>query len=317
MYNRYKRSEIVRVEVRKMKLERLLGITMELLSQKKVTAPELAEKFEVSVRTIYRDMDKIGQAGIPILASSGNDGGFELMPGYFLTKQQFTLEELAMMYQFFKAMEQSSMAQSATSIARKLSALQPNINQTQHILFQRFASTQESQFLDELHAAILHNEKVQISYTDAYGRETEREMIPYHLIWEKEIWYVEGYCLLREAKRYFRVSRITHLEKSGKLSTEKPKLEEESNDEEMELSATLLFDFSAKQRVVEQFQEEWAEVTEIPEGLLVKTEFFEAEYALKTILSYGKQVTVLSPDSLKSDLLCYLKEIKGKYEEDV
>ena len=75
-----------------MKLDRLLGITMELLT-KRVTATALAARYEVSVRTIYRDVDLINQAGIPIASYPGADGGFELMSGFYLTRQHFSVDD--------------------------------------------------------------------------------------------------------------------------------------------------------------------------------------------------------------------------------
>ncbi len=86
-----------------MRLDRLLGITVQLLaSKKRVTAPELAQQFEVSVRTIYRDIDVLAQAGIPIVAHAGVEGGFEIMEQFALSKQLFSLAELSFLYQLLE-----------------------------------------------------------------------------------------------------------------------------------------------------------------------------------------------------------------------
>ncbi|WP_353625960.1 HTH domain-containing protein [Bacillus sp. JCM 19041] len=85
-----------------MKLARLLGITMELLTKRRVTATDLAARFEVSIRTIYRDIELINQAGVPVASFSGADGGFELMNGFFLTKQTFSLDDLLLIYSLLK-----------------------------------------------------------------------------------------------------------------------------------------------------------------------------------------------------------------------
>lgn len=81
-----------------MRLDRLLGITLELLAKKRVTAATLAAKFEVSVRTVYRDVELINQAGIPVASFTGADGGFELMDGFYLTRQHFSVDDLSVIY---------------------------------------------------------------------------------------------------------------------------------------------------------------------------------------------------------------------------
>lgn len=296
-----------------MKLDRLLGITMELLRQKKVTAPELAKKFEVSVRTIYRDMDTIGQAGIPIMATSGSTGGFELMPGYFLTKQHFSVEELSMIYHFFKALEDSSSPATVGSITQKLATLRPDMAQNTTVLFDSQASPEEAKYLTVIHRAIADSQKLFLTYTDAQDQETKRKIIPYHLLWEKGVWYIEAYCLLRQAKRYFRVSRIEALSLSGKWDAPKPELTDDLCSESLGISTTLAFSSSVKSRVKEQFPNE-CEVME--QGILVNTIFYDEDYALSVLLSYGQHVKVLSPDHLKNNLLCTIRKIQENYKEE-
>lgn len=87
-----------------MKLIRSLGIMIELLSKRRVTATDLAARFEVSTRTIYRDIELINQAGVPVVSYTGTDGGFEVMDGYYLTKQYFSLKELSVIYSMLNGM---------------------------------------------------------------------------------------------------------------------------------------------------------------------------------------------------------------------
>ncbi|CAM4253115.1 HTH domain-containing protein [Paenibacillus macerans] len=111
-------------EAMAVRLDRLLGITLELMAKKRVTAAQLAGKFEVSVRTVYRDVELINQAGIPVASFTGADGGFELMNGFFLTRQHFSLEDLSVIYSLLKAME-GAMGGTAASAMRKLASLHP------------------------------------------------------------------------------------------------------------------------------------------------------------------------------------------------
>lgn len=301
------------LEEKDMKLDRLLGITMELLRQKKVTAPELAEKFEVSVRTIYRDMDTIGLAGIPIMATSGSTGGFELMPGYFLTKQHFSVEELSMIYHFFKGLEDSSSPEAAGSITQKLATLRPDMAQNTTILFDLQASPEETKYLTVIHQAIAESQTLLLTYSDSQGQKTQREIIPYHLLWERGVWYIESFCLLRQAKRHFRVSRIETLSISGKWDAPKPELTDDVYDESSGILTTLEFSFSVISRVKAQFPSEWEETKQ---GIRVNTTFYDEDYALSVLLSYGQHVKVLSPDYLKNNLLCTIRKIQALYKEE-
>jgi predicted DNA-binding transcriptional regulator YafY len=97
---------------------------MELLTKKRVTATELAARFEVSVRTIYRDVEFISQAGIPVASFLGTDGGFELMDGFFLTKQHFSVDDFSMIYHLLRGVE-GTIGGTFTSLMHKLGSLQP------------------------------------------------------------------------------------------------------------------------------------------------------------------------------------------------
>lgn len=109
-----------------MRLDRLLGMTLELMAKQRVTAAQLADKFEVSARTVYRDIELIGQAGIPVVSFSGADGGFELAGGSFVTRQHFSVDDLTVVYSLLKAME-GAMGGAVASPMRKPESLRPEL----------------------------------------------------------------------------------------------------------------------------------------------------------------------------------------------
>lgn len=294
-----------------MRLDRLLGITMELLSKKKMTASELAEKYEVSVRTIYRDMESISMAGIPIKATTGTAGGFEIMPGYFLSKNYFSLQELGLMYHFFKALGAVSENSPFSGVTQKLSALNNQLEETSQVLFKSVATDKEAENLLNLHQAVVEAEVLTIQYIDAHGTRTKRDILPYQLIWEDSSWYLEAYCLLRQAKRYFKLSRIDSVQKSGQYIEKKPELLEEVRSDGFQ--TTLLFDYSVQSKVDEQFSGKWVKTEK---GLSVETEFYDKQYALSVILSYTNKVKVIEPDWLRKDLVNVLRDIQRKYKEE-
>lgn len=178
-----------------MRLDRLLGITLELMAKKRVTAAELADKFEVSVRTVYRDVELINQAGIPVASFTGADGGFELMNGFFLTRQYFSVDDLSVIYSLLKVME-GAMGGAVSPALRKLASLHPglaNEGSQEAVVLGISVPEHERDIVQELFRAIRQSRVVQMAYTSASGSATERILEPLNLLWEKGVWYLEAY----------------------------------------------------------------------------------------------------------------------------
>lgn len=300
-----------------MKLIRALGITMELLSKRRVTATELAEKFEVSNRTIYRDIELINQAGIPIASYTGTEGGFEVMDGFYLTKQHFSLEDLSVIYSLLKGME-GAMGPKSASLMGKLSSLQPALLQggsVNPIIFEMSTPESEKERVHSLLQAIQERRIVSFSYTSSTGSTTERSVEPVTLTWGNGKWYLKGHCLLRRENRLFRLSRLSSLQ-----TTEQTFQPREENPESnlMEnfyganpgMKSHLRFDRDVQLRVTEQFPEE---CTFTDEHIDVHTVFYQPDYALSVVLSYGTKVMVISPDELKQRVLHTINEIQQRY----
>lgn len=296
-----------------MKLDRLLGITMELLTKRRVTATALAARYEVSVRTIYRDVDLINQAGIPIASYPGADGGFELMSGFYLTRQHFSVDDFLAIYNLLKGIE-GTVKGRYTAIMNKLGTLQPallNGGCHEQIIVEMSTSEHERTWVRQMLKAIEGSNLITLHYTSASGSRSERQVEPLQLYWEQGVWYLEAYCLLQESKRIFRVSRITGLEISENTFLRREGLEREEQEEVQGIEAHLRFDPSAGPRVSEQFPDACAS----SEGCLdVQTIFYTKAYAISVILSYGAKVEILSPPELKEDLLKELEDIRKRYE---
>ncbi|MFA1819349.1 helix-turn-helix transcriptional regulator [Virgibacillus oceani] len=296
-----------------MKLYRLLGITMELLTKKRVTATELASRFEVSVRTIYRDIELINQSGIPVVSFSGTDGGFELMSGFFLTKQHFSIDDFSMIYNLLKSADQAVDGPNFKSLINKLSTLQPallNSNSQNKIIFDISASEDEKEIIFPLMKAVDQSKRIFLTYTNASGQVSERKIEPLKLLWLKGVWYLDGYCLSRKDTRYFRVSRMTNLEVLEEQFHPKSAYKRPVQEQEQGINAHLRFDLSVQTRVFEQFP---GAFTLQGDFIEVKTIFYSREYAVSVILSYGSKVEIRSPDELKDDLIQEVNEIGKIY----
>ncbi|RJX41481.1 YafY family transcriptional regulator [Paenibacillus pinisoli] len=299
-----------------MKLERLLGITIELMSKKRVTATELAARFEVSVRTIYRDLDLINEAGIPVVSFSGVVGGFELMDGYYLSKQHFSIDDMAVIFHLLKGMEEA-VGNKITSIVHKLGSLQPallNGGSPNPIIIDASASVLEKDAIKPLYEAIGQQRTVKFSYTDSMGNESERSVEPARLYWDRGWWYVEGHCLLKQAQRCFKVSRMTSLQMTDRRFTPKLGAPDIVAEEPVRgIEVHLRFDATNQPRIFEQFQ---GQCTHLGTHIDVHTIFFSQAYALSVILSFGPIVEIVSPEELRQELLNQLDTIRARYENN-
>lgn len=294
-----------------MRLDRLLGITLELLAKKRVTAATLAAKFEVSVRTVYRDVELINQAGIPVASFTGADGGFELMDGFFLTRQHFSVDDLSVIYTLLKAME-GAMGSAVAPAMRKLASLHPGLleeGNREAVILDMSVPEHERPIVQELFRAVRESRVVQMSYTNASGTLSERSVEPLNLLWERGVWYLEAYCRLSQAKRYFRISRIVRFDVSTMVFSPRS-LPDETEEEEQGIRACLRFDLSVRMRVLEQFP---GECTYQGDCIEVQTTFYRKEYALSVIASYGTNVEIVSPDELTDDVIAHIEAMRQHY----
>jgi predicted DNA-binding transcriptional regulator YafY len=291
------------------RLDRLLGITLELMTKKRVTAAELADKFEVSVRTIYRDIELINQAGIPVVSYNGVDGGYELADGYFVTRQHFSVDDLSVIYSLLKAME-GAMGGAVSSAKRKLTSLHPKLadeERREAIVMDLSVPESERDQVQELYGAVRQRRVVRLSYTDAAGTTTERFVEPINLLWSKGAWYVEAYCRKVRAMRYFRVSRIERLDVTEERFIPRQLPKEPEQEETPGIRAHLRFDLSVRTRVLEQFP---GECEYLGDCIEVRTTFYRKEYALSVIAGYGTKVEIVSPDELRDEIIAHLDTIR-------
>lgn len=178
------------------------------------------------------------------------------------------------------------------------------------VLFDLSCAESEKAVISSLFEAVHQTRVVEFSYTNGSGEVSERQVEPSQLCWAYGVWYLEGYCLLRRAKRTFRISRISQLQVSEKTFQPRKELPNSSPSAYQGMKVHLRFDLHAQPRVSERFQDEC-----IHQGthIDVHTIFYSKEYALSIILSYGSQVEIISPDSLRQDLIKLTDEIRGIY----
>ncbi len=297
-----------------MKLDRMLAITLELMSKKRVRAADLAARFEVSTRTIYREIELINQAGIPVVSYTGADGGFELMDGFLLTKQHFTVQDFSVIYRLLQSVE-GAVGDRYTRMKDKLRSLHPKLESGEHaddIFFDLSTSEPERETVRGIYGAIGRKNVIVFAYQSASGTMSERRVEPTRLFWERGAWYVEGHCLTRSARRLFRVSRMSGLVIANEMFEPREETESAGSEEQpLGIHAHLRFDKSADPRVSEQFPGECSHEVDYID---VRTVFYKEEYALSVVLSYGAKVVVMEPRELRKTLIDELEEIRGRYD---
>jgi predicted DNA-binding transcriptional regulator YafY len=206
-----------------MKLDRLLAITMLLLNRKRVGAKELADRFEVSLRTIYRDLETLNVAGIPIISYAGASGGYEIMDSFRLDRQMLSMEELQSIITALRGIRSTKAIddQSLDTLLEKVGAL---VAKTER----ESLDAEESQLIIDLNPyqngvidaglftvvrqSVRDRRLIRFAYSDIKGEETERIAEPMGLALKGFAWYLYAYCRLRGDFRVFRLSRMKRVE---------------------------------------------------------------------------------------------------------
>ncbi len=175
----------------------------------------------------------------------------------------------------------------------------------------------ENEDVKRVYKAIQQSERLSFAYRDAEGVESARTVEPIRLLWEQSAWYLEAYCLLRQANRLIRVTRVSKLDFTGQCfvpgssdSAAERRMEGEALAVKRGVTAHLRFDRSARARVIEQFKEACTHHDSYTDVIAV---FYTMDYALSVILSYGSQVIVLSPDGLKQKLMLEMLAMQRRY----
>lgn len=305
-----------------MKLDRLLAITMTLLNQTRVSAVDLAGKFEVSLRTIYRDMEAINQAGIPIVSFPGSDGGYEIMEGYRLDKQLLTLEDFVAISTALRGIQTATDNPDIAGLLDKLSALKPSgPNQADHRSLELdFAPARnEKDKLGPLHAAVRACRHVSFHYLDAGGNETTRTIEPMGLYLKSYNWYLYGYCLSREDLRTFRLSRMSGVGVLPGTFVRRPYTLDDvalhranADMRPQPFEVKIRFKPIVKTRVRDEFDPGRIETLE-DGSLLVTAHYYAPDQAVHHLLAYSSYATVLEPSEIVAEMRRHVRELANVY----
>ena len=302
-----------------MKLNRQLAMLMHLLNHGQATAVELAERIEVSTRTIRRDMEDLSQAGIPIYAAQGAGGGIRLMEGYSLSRVLLDESEQVLLVSALSDLSRSQDI-GAGRMLDKLGALWGERPQEEWLRVDYAAwgiSPRDVRF-GTLRDAIQDRRLVHFLYTDPEGAKQERTAEPMTLLYRGTSWYLWGWCRLRADYRLFRLSRISALSvlKDTFIRREKRLEDVESAYAGGEPTVfQLQFAAAAAQRVFDFFPAET--ISKLPDGgFTVDVTWPMNDWVTGSLLSFGPELTVLSPSWMRELLEQKARQIMANYRAE-
>ena len=290
-----------------MQIHRLFEIVYLLLDTPNITARQLAERFEVSERTIYRDVDVLSGAGIPVYAAKGKGGGIRLLPDYVLDKSLLSEKEREA-----TGGEDPAVTDKLFRLFHKAEASWIEVD---------FSSwgrdPAEKEAFDVLKAAILNAHLVCLTYYNAAGEQSERVVEPVRLHFKGGRWYLQAYCRTRQAWRTFRLSRIgraVRLEESFPPRLDGPPPLEAAAPASAVTALSLRFAPTAAYRVFDSFRRE--DIRREEDGSLSVSAWYpEDTWVYGFLLSFGGEVEVLSPPHIRRILWEKARDVLQMYSE--
>ncbi|CDX00781.1 Helix-turn-helix type 11 domain protein [Desulfitobacterium hafniense] len=195
-----------------MQINRLFEIIYILLENRTITAAELAERFEVSARTIYRDVEILAQGGMPIYMSKGKGGGISLLPDFILNKAVLTEEEKSEILSSLQAFNAVNLSKSETALSKLTSMLGAKNTDWIEVDFSSWGHFENDRaYFENIKTAIIEKKIITFMYASGKAEKLLREVLPLKLVFKGAAWYLYGYCTLRRDYRFFKLRRITEL----------------------------------------------------------------------------------------------------------
>ena len=308
-----------------MKIDRLVSIIMILLDKERIGARELADMFEVSPRTIYRDIDAINMAGIPVRSTSGKGGGFEIMREYKIDKKVFSSADLTAILMGLSSLSNMIRGDELVNALAKVKSFIPadrakdielKTNQILIDLSPWMGNGNIQPYLEIIKAALQENKLLSFEYADRYGNKTARTAEPYQLVLKGSHWYWYGYCHTRNDFRLFKLSR-----------TSNPQIQEESFTPRDHQKPRLDFtDVLAAMRteikirihksIMDRVRDYCAYEPFVPDGdehYIVNFPFIENDYNYDILFSFGDKCECLEPLRIRSEMKRRIHDMAAIY----
>ncbi len=297
-----------------MKTDRLMSIIMVLLNHELVSAAKLAEMFEVSTRTIFRDVETLSMAGIPIVTFTGVNGGIGVMPEFKVDKKLFTPSDISKLLMGLRSITPTLTPRELQDTLEKVKSLIPKEHhreleiKSSQIKIDLTAWTGNKSFepnLEKIKKALQESRLLAFRYYAGNRMTSDRKAEPYQMILKAGQWYLLGYCMLRNGFRLFKLSRISNLEVLNSCFVPR-EYEDKPLDgtgwiDQRLTTVRLLIDESLREHIIDRCGEENMEPFGIGQ-FLVNFSFTEDDFGYNTLLGFGEKCECLSPEHVRREL---------------
>lgn len=299
-----------------MKIDRLFAITNIIIDKNTVTATELARQFDVSVRTIYRDIDILSANGIPIYTSQGKGGGISIMDGYSIDKTILSDEEQKNVLIALQSINATGRFNVDDSIHKLRNIFKKDMTNWIEIHFSEWEQSDiEKEIFEIIKDGILGPKAISFSYFSNSGECTKRVVEPLKLIFKSNSWYLYGYCRMRKDYRFFKLRRMDGLQvvdqdivrpdAPTKISTVYEKEKSKNINVKLKIKGTMAF------RIYDEFRN--GKINRIDDDFIVETSIPEGQWLYNYFLSFGSALEVLEPLELRKSYKKELEKILNKY----
>lgn len=298
-----------------MQISRLFEIIYVLLNKKNVTAAEMAKRFEVSQRTIYRDIETLNTAGIPIFTTRGRGGGIGLLDSFVLNKSLLSEQEQNDILSALQSMNATLTAETSETLSKLSLLFNKETADWIEVDFSNWPDETNALF-PLIKSAILNKKMICFEYYNSNGEKTSRSVEPLQLWFKHKSWYLKAYCLGKEDIRLFKLSRIKSVQLTDtsfeRAPTEMQSMLERSRQCPDLITVTLQINASQAYRVYDEFETEQIKKNE--EGdFIVTASFAESEWIYGYILSFGPSAKLLEPAHLLPTLQERLEKTLKQY----
>ena len=303
-----------------MKIDRLIGVLSVLLQEEKTTAPELAERFEVSRRTINRDIEDLCKAGIPIRTVQGTGGGISIMDGYRMDRTILTSKDMQMILAGLRSLDSVSGSSYYGQLMEKIQAGSSEfISGKDSILIDLSSWYRESLApkIETIQDGIENRHMLTFRYYAPSG-ESDRTVEPYYLVFRWSSWYLWAWCCDRKDYRLFKLNRMVHVREKDTVFVCREAALPDLSDEKIfpgGIKVKALFEADQKWRLVEEFGP--ACFTEYGDGRLLFTgDYTDMESLVTWLMTFGDKVEVLEPKEARNEIARMANKMAMIYRED-
>ena len=289
-----------------MKIDRLIGILSVLLQEEKVTAPELAERFEVSRRTINRDIDDLLYAGIPIRTAQGTGGGISIAEGYKMDRTILTSKDMQMILAGLRSLDSVSGSSYYGQLMEKIQAGSSEFISGRDSILIDLSSWYKNTLAPKISTIqdAIENRHLLEFYYYAQSGEGKRTIEPYYVVFKWTSWYVYGWCLKRKDYRLFKLNRMDQVKETIKdFSCRNAPVPNLSSELKYPRNIVLkaIFTPDMKWRLVEEFGPGCYEELEDGRLLLIRN-YADMDNLTMWMLTFGDKVEVIEPQELRKRL---------------